>query len=616
MALLVGILLIALCASPVAAHAQLDESSPANGEQVEEPPDEIVLQFTGDGIQVADVEVVDDDGERVDAGEAEIDAEDPRIVRIPIDDAGDGVYTVTWEVLATDGHTTQGSFFFVVGDEELDREAILELHADDDTDEDDDANPVEAGMKGLMLVSVLLLVGAPMTMIGAVYPVMNRFSLQPNAGTRRATRLLLGAAVVLLVSATLLGIVRMTASYSALSIGAIRQFLGSTLGQAWLAQLIVASAIVALTIIGIRGRLSPGYWLGGVVGGGLIVQVLVGWTSHSASALDGVTGVLVDVGHLVGAALWLGGLLVMALVVPRLLADSDPDEPARIVAAIVRRFSVLAIAGVTLAVVAGLFLTAWHVPDLDAVVSTLYGSALGIKVALVACALGLGGFARVILLRRLRENPSRRDTVRSFTRSVRTEVAVLLIVVLVSGLITSAPTAVVAADGPEEGGPVVLTGESDDIEVELRVTPGEVGPNVFDVQFVRDGEPVDPDEIERATLLLRNDRDDVTLPQADLEYVGNHTYSTVESFSTAINWDIRIAARIDGEYVSTWVRLLVAPQGQADHIHHGQTHEQVAGDTELAGSLQLGAILVGLAGLVALIYELVTVHRRVRDRTE
>jgi copper transport protein len=614
-ALLIGLVLITLCVSPVAAHAQLSESSPANGEQVESPPDEIALQFTGDGIQAATIEVVDDEGERVDVGEAEIDTEDPRTVRIPLDDMGDGVYTVSWEILATDGHTTQGSFSFVVGDEELSRDAILELHAGDGSDEneEDDINPVESAIKGLMLVSVLLLVGIPITMMSAVYPVLNRSSLHSSAGIQRMTRLVLGAAVSLFVSLLIFGLLQITASYSVLSTATLRQFLGTILGQVWVAQLLVAGTLIALTLIGIRKELSTTFWLGGIVTGGLLVQLLISWTSHSGSALDGAIGLVVDLSHLVGGALWLGGLLVMALIVPRLVTNVDPDDPARIVAAIIRRFSVVAITGVTLAVGAGLLLTAWHVPDLNAIVSTLYGSALGIKVALVICALGLGGFARVVLLRRLRDNPNRRETIQTFTTSVRAEVVILVLVVLISGVITSAPTAVVAANDIEDHGPVVLTGESEGVEVELHVTPGEVGPNVLDVQFSRNGEVVNPDEIESAAILLRNEQDDVTLPQSQLEYVGDHTYSTVESFTIATAWDVRVTAQIDGEYVSTWIEVPVT-EGHAND--HDQTQNQIAGNTALAGSLQLGAILVGLAGVGMLLYELAPLRRRRHNRSE
>jgi len=108
---------------PAYAHAELRRSQPANGEQLETPPTEVVIYYT-QGVQIATITVEDAEGQLV-SQEPQIDVADWKIVRIPLLSLGDGVYTVQWEVLAEDGHITEGSFFFLIGAATLDRASFV-----------------------------------------------------------------------------------------------------------------------------------------------------------------------------------------------------------------------------------------------------------------------------------------------------------------------------------------------------------------------------------------------------------------------------------------------------------------------------------------------------------
>ncbi len=103
------------------------------------------------------------------------------------------MYTVDWEVLADDGHTTAGSFFFSLGDEPLDRDAVLEAYEDDD-EVDDEVPPLETAAKGLLLVALVGLVGGPTAGALAVYPVADRLNSSTHVVDQRLKRLLAGAA--------------------------------------------------------------------------------------------------------------------------------------------------------------------------------------------------------------------------------------------------------------------------------------------------------------------------------------------------------------------------------------------------------------------------------------
>ena len=611
-----AIVVVATFSAPVFAHAYLSESDPANGEQIEELPDEVTLSFTGDGVQTAEIEVIDGDGEDV-SGDAEIDPDDTQIVSVPIEDseAGEGIYTAQWEVLADDGHTMSGSFFFAVGDEEPDREQILDLHLDDGEDEEVSAGEIPA--KGGLLLSLVALVGMPITLLWGVYPVSKRFGIGRKRLDRRVNTALLGVACLFTISAFAFGVIQ-AAGATGLSISGLVAYTGLDLGRAWLAKLVIGAVLLGTLWAGRRDRVSTRNWLGVAVAGGVAALFALSATGHSAS-YEGLPGIAIHMGHLVGGSLWGGGLAVLAIFVPSLLRGHAEARTAA--AAIVRRFSVVAVAGVVLAVGSGLVLTAWHVPDLAAFSETVYGQALLVKVALVFGALGLGGLNRFVLHRRLRGEPGRLGPVlpdggkpsggsclKNFTRSVRLEVGLLVLVILVSGVVTAAPTASMAAgDDPEW---VTMT-EGEEPEVELALLPGEEGPNVLDVTVMENGEPVSPEDDE-VTLLMREE-DGSALPQMELDERGGGTYTTIGSFASEGAWELRIDFWHDGGFVTETFEVEIgdtdaADDEDADAGQGGHDHGDGAEPSLFSNALVIGALWTGLLGIAAMSYEIARVR--------
>ena len=594
-ALIAAVLCALLASAPLASgHAYLAESDPANSEQVE-GIEEVALSFSGDGVQIAEVSVTGPDGEDV-SGEAGIDPENSQRVLTPVDipdtDAGAGIYTVEWEVLADDGHTTSGTLLFSVGEEPLDREQVIALH-----DEDEGVAAGEAGANALVLLSLIGLVGVPVTLWIAIYPLSGRFALPLRAAERRARSLLSLFAALLLVGVFGLGLAR-SASLSALSVGGVVEFLRTSLGAVWVAQLGIAAGVLGTLLVAKRRSVPRRFWLGGATAGGLFVQLSVSATSHSASLVDRLQGTLVDFAHIGGAALWLGGLLVLGLVLPPVLRNAR--NRSEVAGEAVRRFSIVAFTGVTLAATTGLVLAAWHAPDPESLRTTLYGAALSTKVLLVVVALGLGGLTRFVLLRGLGRGEADTDRV---VRAVRIEVGVLVCVILVSGLITATPTAAIADDGPSE-----VTVESDGIE--LAVLPAEDGgtsvlvdehePLVIDATFAG-GESA---EVEDPTLLMRNDQFDVT-HTVDLEETDEGVYSTVQTLPEVGSWDVRVSGQVGESYESEWFRLYNVPD-HPDHDDHDHTGED---DTAFAAWLRLGALGVGLIGTLAVLLEAIRFGR-------
>ncbi|RQG89199.1 copper resistance protein CopC [Natrarchaeobius halalkaliphilus] len=638
-----GLVLGAL-ATPVDAHAYLSDSDPSNAEQLEDRPEQVTLSFSGDGVQVADVTVTNPDGEVV-SGESEIDPDDTRTVRIPLEetaDGSDGMYSVDWEVLADDGHTTSGSFFFSVGDEPLDRDAVLEAYEDGTDEPDEEIPPIETIAKGLVLVALVALVGAPVTAAVAVYPPVGRTGPDTRSVDRCLSRLLVGATLLLVGAVIALGLAR-AASLGRLSAETLAQYAETPLGRAWLVQIVLVSLLGGVLAVRRLGILSRRLWLAGVVLGSIAVAGSVSWTSHSATAIDRLRGVIVDFGHIAGAGLWIGGLLVLAVVVPAALRRTDPAARSAVAAGVVRRYSFLALAGATLAGATGLLLAAWHVPTLSALSETLYGVSLSAKTLLVLLALGLGGLTRFALLRRLESEPGDRnersngsdrdepsdDSVSTFVRAVRLEVALLVVVVLLSGLLTSVPTAAVVGGGGDDGPGVASIEREGDPTVELFAIPAETAETADDDRLlVSEGDPIvfevgfssestagedtgDRIASERTVRILATAVDGDTTIEFELEETADGTYATVQTLPEDGPWELRVTGSPDGSFLSEWFDATVVPAESADHDHddhdhgdgHGHDDHETDPDSPFAVFLQFGAVAVAVVGSVAVAVE-------------
>jgi hypothetical protein len=114
-ALLAVLLLATVPVTPALAHAFPDHSIPAVGGTITQSPTEIRIWFT-QKLEPAfsAIEVTDAVGNRVDRNDAQVDAQDPSLLRVSVKPLAPGTYKVVWHVVSVDTHATQGSFSFTV----------------------------------------------------------------------------------------------------------------------------------------------------------------------------------------------------------------------------------------------------------------------------------------------------------------------------------------------------------------------------------------------------------------------------------------------------------------------------------------------------------------------
>ena len=114
-------LIIALIATlaltaPAGAHAFLDHAEPPVGSVMQKAPRQLSLWFTEDlEPAFSGVTVTDAQGHSVNAGKAQVDPHNRKLMHVPLKTFDPGSYRVNWHVLSVDTHRTQGNYSLTVG---------------------------------------------------------------------------------------------------------------------------------------------------------------------------------------------------------------------------------------------------------------------------------------------------------------------------------------------------------------------------------------------------------------------------------------------------------------------------------------------------------------------
>ena len=464
-ALGIAVLAVLALASPAGAHAALDTTEPAAGAILDAPPDAVTLHFT-EAVQADDdaVRVFDAARQRVDRGTVE--KVDGRTIRVALDDIGDGGYVVAWKVVSADGHPINGGFTWRVGDAStaVDPGVVADLLEEQQADQ---AVGVVAGIvRFLVFATILTLVGG-LAFISFIWPA---------GATERRVRRLLWVSFGVLAAGTALGIGLQGASAGGLGLAdALRPSVfgdaaDTTFGTVWLARL--ALLVPMAWVLSQVGHADRSWWRVNAVVLGVAIAATPAFAGHADSGRWTALAKVADIVHVVAAAVWLGGLAVLAV---RALRRDVPDARA-----IAERFSPVAFSAVAVVVVTGTFQSVRQVTSLDDI-ETSYGRLLAVKIVLVLALIGVASLTRSALHGRLALDESEpiteERTMGVLRRLVVAEVAVAVVIVAVTSLLVDANPG--GAGAASAAGPFDETVVVEDVLVNLVAVPGTVGPTDF-----------------------------------------------------------------------------------------------------------------------------------------
>ena len=112
----VAAVLVGVSASPAFAHATLEQTSPAAGQVLDQPPKKLTLGFN-ESVEVAlgAIRVYNSKGDRLEIGDASHPSGQQSQVQVDVPKLDDDSYVVTWRVISADSHPVSGAFTFQVG---------------------------------------------------------------------------------------------------------------------------------------------------------------------------------------------------------------------------------------------------------------------------------------------------------------------------------------------------------------------------------------------------------------------------------------------------------------------------------------------------------------------
>ncbi len=443
---LLAIAVLGVFAAPALAHANLVSSTPAPSSVLEDSPEQIVLDFNeAVSASLSSIELFDQDSQRVELA-APTPGADDSIVTASVPKLDDGLYAVIWRVSSDDGHVVDGTLGFQVGSQATGVDAdglIAGVSADSAGDN------LVARLAGLARFASLF----GLMLIFGVWGVMMH-GVEPPTRTRQL--LWLGAGLVALGGLCSFGLLGARARGRGLP--------GMVSASAWddvfatrTGALLVLRVALVIALSGVLVRSRNPQRLAALVGGlfaGLVITF--GGGGHPSVQSPPLLWVAVDAIHLAAAAMWIGGVLVLALGGTELL-NEERFEP------VVRAVSRLAPAAVVVVIATGVtqgFKMSGGIGNLG---ETSWGKSLIAKSLIVVLIIGLGGLSRAALRRR---GPS------SLRASVFGEALLSVAVIGLAAALTSLPP---SAPPPSQVFNVALTQAGTVADISL--TPGSVGLN-------------------------------------------------------------------------------------------------------------------------------------------
>jgi copper transport protein len=392
-------------ATPAFAHAQLLGTSPTSGAVLATPPAQVVLTF-GEAVQAPPtaIEVFSADGQQLHTGPAGHPPGRPDQVAASLPGSLKGTYVVSWRVISADTHPVQGAFTFSVGAASegstvgaLEERLLAARHPSQGL------GALTGALRTLILLAVLVTLGA----VG----LLLRW---PSGLERTEVPILLLSGTLLAATASVAAVLAQGPYDAGKPLGhafrsnVLSPVLHSNFGTGAAVRIGSSLLILSGVLVGMAARRQarqtaahtpttigpqkpiPPLWLLVSAAGCVGLVVSLSLSGHATTGRWEPFGFIADLVHIGGAAIWVGGLIVLAAVLSRRGTGQDAGE----LGTVVRRFSATAVWAVGLIVASGVFQAWRQLGSWKALTDTDYGTLLLLKVTLVIATIEAGWFSR------------------------------------------------------------------------------------------------------------------------------------------------------------------------------------------------------------------------------
>ncbi len=386
--LVLVLILVAVAAPAAHAHPFTLETWPGGGVNGEVGTTQVWVVYSEEvELQFSSLKVYDGAGNQIDNRDTAyyIDGASLAVSTPPLEE---GVYTVASKVLSrVDGHLVPDTFVFAVGN------IVLE-HGPDDAAEELVYIP-EAAARFPGLAGQTILLGSA---IAALLVWNDRYRRRVGDGAEAASaahrsRLtgVMGASLIAVLASNIAMLAVQTVRLGAFS----PETLETHFGQMWIIRMIITGVLLALWFAterrGIGGRTA-------LVLIGLAAVLL--WTSSQighGSATGDSLAVMLDYIHNWVAAVWIGGVAYLCLILVPALASAGGRD--RAVAVMLPRLSAVFTVCLGVVIITGPLLMWALESDLPTITESVYGRLIMVKLALASGMVAMGGYMQVTIMR-------------------------------------------------------------------------------------------------------------------------------------------------------------------------------------------------------------------------
>jgi copper transport protein len=472
---------------PASAHAFLLSSDPAANAVVPVAPQTVTLRFTEPlETSYSRAQLFDQSGAEV-AGASSSIGDDPRTLTVAIPPGlTNGTYSILWRTLSTvDGHTAQGYLPFTIGtqaDVQIVTAPVVET--------------VGGGLPEWALPAARWLALLGLAGVVAIWPVW-LFVLRPAISPAwqlgpRLTRRARGYAVAAFLFALVANVVALLVQSMAISgpanlLAGLTTTLSDTRYGTWWLVRMGALLIFAAALLG------AAWWWPWRNRYPTLLALLVAATlplpfsmiAHAgAEPVGRATAIAFDYAHLLGAALWVGGLIFLVAVLVPILRDLTAAGRRVVLGRALPRFSLLALIAWGVMAMTGLYAAWLQVGSLPALTGTPYGQTLILKLILIVPLLALAAFNLFVVTRKLRAAETEQQVEGwggHFVTALMAEAVIVTLLLGVVGMLIGTPPArqVMALEANRISIPLAAAGQTGT----LSISPGTVGPNHYRLEL-------------------------------------------------------------------------------------------------------------------------------------
>lgn len=602
--IVLGMLLLFVQANGAHAHALLTRSVPEAGAELATAPASIELWFSEPlETKFSNAHLEDAQGNQIGKGESQVDTSDPTHLTLHVSGVSPGIYTVVYRSLSqADGHEWLGSFPMVILNADGSRPAGAEAIRKADTPQPEILPglwPVVSRwlslLGSMLLVGVLLLkrisnLGPTNAPASGKSPAR---AAKFQAVLRRSITTGIHTGLVMLMLGVLMQIAVTSEALDGVN-GITDLLLQTNGGRLLCTRLLLAGLWLLVTLVWGKRSSNVIEWAFFVISLAILATFSLG--SHAAAVVGSGWAMLVDFIHLSAAAIWLGGLTLLALLLWNLRGQPAKEDGVAL-RQTVRRFSAVATLAVFVLACSGLFSTLVQLKSLNLLWSSLYGWVLLAKLALMALTLAIALLNQRLVSDAAADSAWQSSQYRSFLRQVWSESLLgLVLMVAVAVLVQTAIPQPRLANDDKDYFETILT--ADDLNIHMQILPNQVGENQYITHLYHaDGSLIG--EVQMVRLSFEHQTAQLGQSNLVLDDQGNGLFSGKGAYlNRAGPWDVSVYIRrrgMDDTLVKTNVEVPGAQGQSSQALSVRQPWQNPI--TTVPAAVLIGAVL--LACLVA-----------------